>query len=252
MASPVTVSSRYSMDSSTRALPAVSSFSTMDSSTRSLVTSKKFYDSGNRVDPSPQKQKNDLPLGTIRIYGADREGIDLALCQLLHGHGCSISHAEQHRDKDLNCFFQRIEFDYCTMHTDQTSLEYGVQEVCGRFRMEFELNWGTRPKRMCIFVSKYDHVLWDILLRYKAGDFKNCEIPLIISNHAVPKSNFDPTSFLSSGRLCRAFESCHHSCRGQTFLHFIFLFFYFFIFLFSDFSLIFGFSFFPPFNVFSK
>lgn len=84
--------------------------------------------------------------------------VDLALCQLLHGHGCSIAHAEQHRDRDANCFFQRIVFDYSTMHTDMVSLEYGVQEVCTRFRMEFQLNWGSRPKRLCIFVSKYDHV----------------------------------------------------------------------------------------------
>ena len=34
-----------------------------------------------------------------------------------------------------------------------------------------------------IFVSKYDHVLWEILLRHKAGELP-CDIPLIISNHA--------------------------------------------------------------------
>jgi formyltetrahydrofolate deformylase len=31
-------------------------------------------------------------------------------------------------------------------------------------------------------VSKYDHALWELLLRHKAGELP-CEIPLIISNH---------------------------------------------------------------------
>ena len=37
-------------------------------------------------------------------------------------------------------------------------------------------------KKICIFVSKYDHVIWELLLRHKAGELP-CEIALIISNH---------------------------------------------------------------------
>lgn len=36
---------------------------------------------------------------------------------------------------------------------------------------------------MAIFVSKYDHCLWELLLRYRAGELSSCDIPLIISNH---------------------------------------------------------------------
>jgi formyltetrahydrofolate deformylase len=35
---------------------------------------------------------------------------------------------------------------------------------------------------MALFVSKYNHCLYDILGRYSAGEL-NVEIPLIISNH---------------------------------------------------------------------
>jgi formyltetrahydrofolate deformylase len=35
---------------------------------------------------------------------------------------------------------------------------------------------------MAIFVSKYDHCLYDLLLRQRAGELA-CEIPLIVSNH---------------------------------------------------------------------
>jgi len=35
---------------------------------------------------------------------------------------------------------------------------------------------------MALFVSKFDHCLYDLLLRHRAGEF-SCEIPLVISNH---------------------------------------------------------------------
>jgi formyltetrahydrofolate deformylase len=35
---------------------------------------------------------------------------------------------------------------------------------------------------MAIFVSKYDHCLYDLLLRHRAGEL-SCDIPLILSNH---------------------------------------------------------------------
>lgn len=177
----------------------------------SSLTSPSFYDSSalntqfsslktQSVDLDAKDRKEDIPLATIRIFGLDREGsayrtlclpifvehttalsvfpdaVDLALCQLLHGHGCSIAHAEQHRDRDANCFFQRIVFDYSTMHTDMVSLEYGVQEVCTRFRMEFQLNWGSRPKRLCIFVSKYDHVQCSVIHIVRFGSTRDSRL----------------------------------------------------------------------------
>ena len=69
------------------------------------------------------------------------------------------------------------------MRCSQESLQRALDEVCGRLELEYQLEWGTRPKRLCVFVSKYDHVLWEILLRHKAGELP-CDIPLIISNHA--------------------------------------------------------------------
>ena len=50
--------------------------------------------------------------------------------------------------------------------------------------MNYQIDWGgTKNKKICIFVSKYDHVIWELLLRHKAGELPHCEIALIISNH---------------------------------------------------------------------
>ena len=39
-----------------------------------------------------------------------------------------------------------------------------------------------KPLNMGLFVSKYDHCIYDILGRYKSGEF-NINIPFIVSNH---------------------------------------------------------------------
>jgi formyltetrahydrofolate deformylase len=54
-----------------------------------------------------------------------------------------------------------------------------VAETLG---MSFRLCYAERRKRVAIFVSKYDHCLYDLLLRHRAGELC-CDIPLIVSNH---------------------------------------------------------------------
>mmetsp|Transcript_2526 Transcript_2526/g.3715 ORF Transcript_2526/g.3715 Transcript_2526/m.3715 type:complete len:292 (+) Transcript_2526:91-966(+) len=122
------------------------------------------------------------PLATLRIHGPDSHGIVAAFSQLLYGHGCGIFDAEQSTDREANLFFQRIHFDCSTMHTDRITLETGIKEVCERFKMVYTLNWGDVKKKVCIMVSKYDHCLWEVLLRQRAGEL-DCDISLIISNH---------------------------------------------------------------------
>jgi formyltetrahydrofolate deformylase len=50
------------------------------------------------------------------------------------------------------------------------------------FKMSWEIHTKEQKPKTAIFVSKYDHCLFDILGRYSAGEF-NMEIPLIVSNH---------------------------------------------------------------------
>jgi formyltetrahydrofolate deformylase len=122
-------------------------------------------------------------LATLRIHGPDANGIVAAFAQLLYGHGCGIVDSEQHTDHADGIFFQRIHFDYSKMLTDRVSLQNGVNEVCSRFSMTSQLNWGDKPKQVAIMVSKYDHCLWELLLRYRAGELGNCNICCIVSNH---------------------------------------------------------------------
>jgi formyltetrahydrofolate deformylase len=122
-------------------------------------------------------------LGTLLVSCPDRRGIVAALAQVLYGHGANILDSDQHTDPEAHLFFQRIRFDMSELLTDRTSLEHAVAEVAERFAMNWQLAYGTRAKRVAVFVSRYDHCLYDLLLRHRAGEL-DCEIPLIISNHA--------------------------------------------------------------------
>jgi formyltetrahydrofolate deformylase len=119
---------------------------------------------------------------TLLVHCPDRRGIVAALAQLLYGHGANILDADQHTDQTAGQFFQRIRFDLGEMHTDRVSLETAIREAAERFAMSWRLAWAGERKRVAIFVSRYDHCLFDLLWRRRAGELP-CEIPLVVSNH---------------------------------------------------------------------
>jgi len=157
----------------------------------STVTKPEAATAGEPGDEQLPMEEEPAPKrGTLRVFGPDRKGIVAAFSQLLYGHGCGIIDSEQSTDTHTDLFFQRLHFDYATMHTDTVTLETGVREVCERFGMESVLNWNRRRKRLAIMVSKYDHCLWELLLRHKAGEL-DCDISVIVSNHPDLKTVAD-------------------------------------------------------------
>jgi formyltetrahydrofolate deformylase len=119
---------------------------------------------------------------TLLVCCPDRKGLVAALAQLLYGHGANILDADQHTDPVAGQFFQRIKFDLSELHTDRTSLETAITEVAARFSMDWRITNGHRRSKTAIFVSKYDHCLYDLLLRQRGRELST-EIPMIISNH---------------------------------------------------------------------
>jgi formyltetrahydrofolate deformylase len=120
---------------------------------------------------------------TLLVSCPDRKGLVAALAQLLYGHGANILDADQHTDSTASMFFQRIRCDLRELHTDRVALERGISDVAERFDMKWRLSYSDAVKRVALFVSKYDHCLYDLLLRHRAGEL-SCEFPLIVSNHS--------------------------------------------------------------------
>jgi formyltetrahydrofolate deformylase len=119
---------------------------------------------------------------TLLVCCPDRPGLVAALAQVLYGHGANILDADQHTDPVAGMFFQRIRFDMGELRTDRVTLEAAIAEVTERFEMAWRIAWPGVVKRVALFVSRYDHCLYDLLLRHRAGELA-CEIPLVVSNH---------------------------------------------------------------------
>ncbi len=121
-------------------------------------------------------------LATLLVSCPDRRGIVAALAQVLYGHGANILDSDQHTDAAAGMFFQRLRFDLAELQTDRLTLERGVAEVAERFTMSYRLVYAKQPKRVALFVSRYDHCLYDLLLRHRSGELA-CEMALVVSNH---------------------------------------------------------------------
>jgi len=122
-------------------------------------------------------------LATLLVSCPDRRGIVAALAQVLYGHGANILDSDQHTDPVAGLFFQRIRFDLSQLMTDRVALERSIAELAERFSMQFRLLHASRPKRLAIFVSKYDHCLYDLLLRQRAGELSG-DVAAVVSNHS--------------------------------------------------------------------
>jgi formyltetrahydrofolate deformylase len=101
---------------------------------------------------------------------------------MLYDHGANILQAQQHTDTTQGVFFQRIRFELADLDIGRPELEDLLRIECGRYEMRWRLCYSDRPKRLAIFVSKFEHCLADLLLRHRLGEL-DCEIPLLISNH---------------------------------------------------------------------
>ena len=121
-------------------------------------------------------------LATLLISCPDRRGIVAALAQVLYGHGANILDSDQHTDTVAGLFFQRLRVDLGELMTDRVALERSVSELSERFQMQYRLLYQAQRKRIAIFVSKYDHCLYDLLLRQKAGELSG-DIAAVLSNH---------------------------------------------------------------------
>src|ERR1041384_4502019 len=109
-------------------------------------------------------------IATLLVNCPDRKGIVASLAQLLYGHGANILDSDQHTDPVAGLFFQRLRFDLAELMTDRVALERSLMELAERFQMQYRLLYQARRKRIVIFVSKYDHCLYDLLQRQRAGE----------------------------------------------------------------------------------
>lgn len=122
---------------------------------------------------------------TLLLQCCDRKGVVAAVAQLLAGLNCNILSSDQYSERDSNTFFQRVNLDYSDLTVGTGNvvvLENSVSELARKYEMDWQICYENERKQVAVLVSKYDHCLFDLLVRHKAGDL-SCDIPVVISNH---------------------------------------------------------------------
>ena len=128
---------------------------------------------------------------TILINCKDQKGIIATVTQYIASIGGNIVYLDQHVDEAENVFFMRLECDLQNENWTVKAIKSGFESRLARpFKMSWEIYTVTEKPKMALFVSRYDHCLYDILGRYSAGELA-LEIPLIISNHEDLKAVAD-------------------------------------------------------------
>src|SRR3990172_5867393 len=123
------------------------------------------------------------PTATFLLSCQTQKGLVAKVSQFLYEHGADITHADHHIDPEAGIFFMRVEWrtDAFDLDPAETSSRFG--ELAEKLEMQWQLHYSSQVQRVALFVSKQDHCLLDILWRYRAGEFPNVEIPILISNH---------------------------------------------------------------------
>jgi formyltetrahydrofolate deformylase len=162
-----------------------------------LTLSKSFYHEGHegaqREESQPPRDRglNMKNSAVLLISCPDRKGIVAAISDFVFQHNGNILHADEHADEGSNLFLMRVEFDPAQFDINLAEFSKHFSPIAEKFGMQWRLARSNYRPKMIVLVSKYDHCLVDLLYRHKSGELQ-CDIPLIISNHAdnQPIANF--------------------------------------------------------------
>lgn len=123
------------------------------------------------------------PTAILLMSCPDRQGIIADVTGFITDNRGNIVYLDQYVDHENETFFMRVEWELDGFLIPRERIkEYFQTMFAVRLQMDFNIFFSDVKPRMAIFVSKMSHCLYDLLARYKAGEW-NVEIPCIVSNH---------------------------------------------------------------------
>ena len=123
------------------------------------------------------------PSAILLLHCPDKSGIISEVTKFITDNKGNIIYLDQYVDREDGMFFMRIEWELENFLIPRDKLyDYIDTLYAQRYKMTFNLYFNDERPRMAIFVSKMSHCLYDLLARYKAGEW-NVDIPCIVSNH---------------------------------------------------------------------
>jgi len=119
----------------------------------------------------------------ILLHCPDQQGIITDVTKFITDNRGNIVYLDQYVDVIESHLFMRIEWELDGFLIPRDKIQEYVKTLFAqRYEMDINVYFSDVKPRMAIFVSKMSHCLYDLLARYKAGEW-NVEIPCIVSNH---------------------------------------------------------------------
>ncbi|MBU0473544.1 MAG: formyltetrahydrofolate deformylase [Bacteroidetes bacterium] len=113
---------------------------------------------------------------------SDQKGLVASISNFISDIDGNIINLAEHVDSDEKMFFIRIEWKMDELQYSHDELSAKFKPLAEKINAKWRIELAEKKHKIAIFVSKYDHVLQEILWRHKLGEF-NTEICSIISNH---------------------------------------------------------------------
>ena len=123
------------------------------------------------------------PTAILLLHCPDQPGIITEITKFITDNQGNIVYLDQYVDRQDGMFFMRLEWELENFLIPRDKIhEYFETLYARRYNMVCNLYFSDIRPRMAIFVSKMSHCLYDLLARWKAGEY-DVDIPCIVSNH---------------------------------------------------------------------
>ena len=123
------------------------------------------------------------PTATLLLHCPDQQGIITEVTKFITDNQGNIVYLDQYVDHQDGMFFMRLQWELDGFLIPRDKIKEYIETLYARrYQMEFTLYFSEQRPRMAIFVSKMSHCLYDLLARWKAGEYE-VDIPCIVSNH---------------------------------------------------------------------
>jgi len=119
---------------------------------------------------------------SLFVSGPDRRGLVAQISAFIFQNNGNILHSDHHIDAESGLFLNRVEFEIEGFKIPRAEIGARFAPVAASLGMEWSLRFSDEKQKVAVFVTKYDHCLWDLLLRARSGELRG-EIALVVSNH---------------------------------------------------------------------
>lgn len=122
------------------------------------------------------------------MYCPDKKGIIADVTQYINRFNGNIIYIDQYVDRLEKVFFMRVVVENNFSSNSFESFKNSFNQELGKaYKLKCDFFLEDQIPQLAVFVSKYEHCLYDILSQYQSGKL-TCKIHFVLSNHEKLKN----------------------------------------------------------------